>query len=301
VREYLTRLQLPAESFREEFIASGFSSPDEVIEGRTEGERLKRLVEQPRVHEAIIERSRQERELIMEYFAQEGLRGNRRIALVDLGWRGSIHKATHILLSRAGRAMITGYYLATRVAFAEDTIPGLASRSFLMHAGNPDTIAKKMLAFPQLLEIICSTASGSLLYFERAAGRVQGVFQEADASQDQQRHIAACHEGIVAFAQEFARSAPGLKFEEIPPLVASEAYFRLISQPTKEEAAMLGGLTFSDNAGSMTYQHCARFGSSSDPASLLADHYKAYWRQGLLAQPNSQAATLRTLLWLLQE
>jgi HAD superfamily hydrolase (TIGR01549 family) len=300
-REYLERLHLPADSFREEFIASGFSSLGELIEGRTQGERLKCLIEQPRVHEALVERSRQERDLIMDFFQQEGLRSNRRIALVDLGWRGSIHKATHLLLASGGPAMVTGYYLATRAAFGEDSIPGLASRSFLMHSGKPDDIARKMAPFPPLLEIICSSSSGSLINFDRAGGRVKGVFQEADASHEQHRQIAACHDGSVAFAQEFVKSAPGLKLDDIPPVVAGEAFFRLISQPTKEEATKLGGLTFSDNAGSMTSRHCARFRSPSDPASLLEDYHKAYWKPGLLAQPSPEAAALRTLLSLMQE
>jgi FMN phosphatase YigB (HAD superfamily) len=189
VREYLERLNLPAESFRAEFAASGFANLDEIIDGRHEGERLFRLVRQPRIQTAILERSRLEKELLLAFFGQEGLRTGRKIALVDLGWRGSVHKAAHLLLSRPGHpANLVGYYLATSAGFANDMAPGLSARGFLMHEGKPEATAQRISQFPQLLEILCSGVTGSLLHFERAADRIQGVFQEPDASTMEYAH-----------------------------------------------------------------------------------------------------------------
>jgi hypothetical protein len=114
--------------------------------------------------------------------------------------------------------------------------------------------------------------------------------------------VATCHDGAVAFARDFARARWELQLgDEIPPLIAGEALFRVTGNPTKEEAVRLGGLTLSDNAGSTTRRACAQFRGPNEFPSLLEDYRKAYWKPGLLAQPNLQAATLRTLLWLMQD
>jgi hypothetical protein len=192
--------------------------------------------------------------------------------------------------------------LGTSSGFAINPVSGLAARGFLMHEGKPEATAQRIWQFPHLLEIICSSAGGSLLYFEHAGGRVQGIFQEPDASSEQQRQIATCHDGIVAFADDFAKARSELQLgDDIAPAIAAEALFRVIGNPTKEEAVRLGGLTLSDNAGSMNRRACAQFRASNECASLLEDYRKAFWQAGLLAQPNLQAATLRTLLWLMQE
>lgn len=157
-------------------------------------------------------------------------------------------------------------------------------------------MAQRVAQFPQLLEIICSSAGGSLLYFQRNEDRIEGVFQEPDASTEQRQQIASCHDGAVAFARDFAKAKTDLHLgNEIPPPIAADALLRLIGNPTRNEAVRLGALTLSD-AGSMTLRDCAQFRQATNVESLLENYQRAYWKPGLIGQPCEEAATLRTLL-----
>jgi hypothetical protein len=82
--------------------------------------------------------------------------------------------------------------------------------------------------------------------------------------------------------------------------MASEEFFRVINQPSREEASQLGGLVHCDNLGSSSTHTCARLRPTDDPEQLLEDYKQAHWKQGLLSLPTPEAAALRTLLWIIE-
>jgi predicted HAD superfamily hydrolase len=299
-RDYLSRFHLNADAFVKEVRECGFESLHQAINGQLDSARLLRLIEQPRVRAALIERSRIERPAFEEYLRQEGLFESNRIALVDIGWRGNIQKAIHLMLAQAARKpRLVGYYLGTTALFGEVMVPGLEFHSYLMHLGEPVHVARLLELF--FVEIVCSCDSQSVLYFERKGGLIQGVFQAPDTSNEQSRLLAKVREGIMSFAENYRKHGLLLGLIEIPPFVAAENLLRLISNPTKREAVEFGGLSHCDNATSAKKRMLARFGPHTDLASLWNDYQNALWKPGLLAQPSEKAAALRTLLWMLQE
>jgi hypothetical protein len=172
------------------------------------------------------------------------------------------------------------------------------------YLGGPDDShppVRGISAVPQLLEIVCSSASGSLRHFARTGGEYHPVLQPNPASAEQLHALGEMHDGITAFAREY-RATPGtLGADEIPPGVAVEGFLRLVREPTKEEAVRVGGLVHGDDFGTSTARHAARFRPTSDTAEALwEDYQRAYWKAGLLNQPSPQGAALRTLWWLMQ-
>jgi hypothetical protein len=152
--------------------------------------------------------------------------------------------------------------------------------------------------FLNLFEIVYSSPEGSVLCFEQNGERVVPVRQPADKSEAQCRHLEAIHDGAVAFAEEYRRRSAPLRLPPISPEAAAERFFRVVLQPTPEEARLLGETVHCDNLGSASQHVSARLEPGTDPAALIAAYEQAHWKQGLLAQATPETAALRTLLWL---
>ena len=300
VREYMERLGINASCFTAEARAAGFTSLDQQIDGRFETQRLVELLLQKRVMNVLLERSRTERAALAAYLEHEGLTACRNVALVDLGWSGTIHKSLHILLqSLAPSTQVTGYYVATFPEAGHSVVPGLQARSYLAHRGEPQQVYHRIVQFLNFFEIVYSSSEGSLLYFDlRADGRAEPVCQPPDKSDAQCRHLEAIHEGAVAFAETYRRRGTPLTLGPLPPEAAAERVFRVILQPTPEEARHLGSTVHCDNLGSASQHVSARLRQTTEPSELIADYERAHWKQGLLAMATPETAALRTLLWL---
>jgi predicted HAD superfamily hydrolase len=302
VREYLDRLGIDAEPFEEEALAAGFSSLDERIDGRNDTNRLLQFFTQNSVLRTLLDRGNREREALVAYLRQQGLLDHSRVALVDLGWTGTIHKCLHVLLGRvAPGTRLTGYYLATFPDAEHTIIPGVERRSYLATAGEPFSVYAKIQSFLNLFETVYTSTEGSTLYFESApGGHAAAVHQQSDKSPEQCSNLNAMHAGALAFAEDFRRIAAGFDFPPMPPELASDEFFRVIERPTFEEARLLGGLVHCDNLGSMSTHVSAGLRPGGDPASLLEDLAESNWKQGVISLPTPEAAALRTLLWLME-
>lgn len=301
VRSYLERLNVPADDFEQEFLNCGFLSSNEMVDGRIDHQKLFALLNQPRVLSAVKERSRHERNLIERFFAQEGLCGRQKIALIDLGWNGTIQKAAHYLLEQKVNPLhLKGYYVATKSSFSCNETPGMQHDGYLVYKGNPSNVDQLITSCYVFMEIVFSSLSGSLACFEESGEKVRGIFQESDKSAEQSSILQRIHEGVLLFAQEFREAQKQYGFGTIPPLVAAEEIFRLFSRPTAEEAEKIGALAHSENYGMTTHRYVAKFQPSLDPQSVLNDLHSAYWRAGLVGQDNEQAMILRSLLWLME-
>ncbi len=305
VREYLERLEIAADSFEREALLAGFTSLDERIDGRFETKRLMQFFVQQPVLRALIARGNREREALAAFLKEQGVLDHSRVALVDLGWTGTIHKCLHVLLNRIAPATrLTGYYIATFPDADHTIFPDLERRCYLAHGGEPLHIFAKIQSFLNLFETVYTSTAGSTLYFESKIssepGEAVAVRQAADKSIEQCNDLMAIHAGALAFAQDLRRIAAPFDLPLLPPELASEEFFRVIERPTAKEARLLGGLAHCDNLGSSSTHLSASLRPGGDPAELLEDFHKANWKQGVLSLPTPEAASLRTLLWLME-
>jgi predicted HAD superfamily hydrolase len=299
MREYIERLGLSAEKYRAEALEAGFESMDECIDARLSAERLITFFFSRPVLLDLLNRGRAERESLLAYLKKKGVASHAKVALVDLGWAGTIHQCLHVLLkSVASPTHLTGYYMATFAA-ADHAITDVSVASYLAHKGQPAAVCAQIRSFLNLFETVYTSAEGSLLYFEGTSRKnVEAVRQASDKSADQTRNLHKMHQGALAFAEDFRHRNPDWKSSPLPPELASEGVFRVINQPTIEEAQFLGGLVHCDNFGSSSTHVSASLNAISDPTQLVESFKKVHWKQGCLALPTVEAAALRTLLWL---
>jgi predicted HAD superfamily hydrolase len=302
-REFLERVGINAESHRADFVAAGFRSLDEVV-ANDSGEAMARvaaLLSRPAIARALIDRSRQERRLLLEFLDAEGVSAPGRIALVDIGWNGTIQRAlTSVFELERRSASVHGYYLgatagAKRELSATSTVSG-----YLFSGSDPVERQSIVFRFRQLVEFICTTSRGSLRGFRRDAnGCVVPVHGAVDHSEVAQQAHAQLRAGALAYAEALRAERALFGFEQVGPDAAMRALARVIMQPTAEEAELIGDIGHAEGLGSDRSRAMASFSTGPwSRESLLTDYRRSYWQAGLLARRDPRALVLRTMEWL---
>ncbi len=300
-REFLERFGVRTADLGGAFRAAGFASMDEVVDpdDRTAMLRIAALMARPEVNAALEARSRDERALLLDYLAQEGVLDTGRTALVDIGWNATIQKSLMAALHVEGRcADVTGYYLGTLGAAHVD-LGGSTAAGYLFEAGRPIERRQAVMQLPQLLEFVCSTMRGSLRGFTREGGRVVPVHGPVEHDEAQQQVHEALRAGTLAFARTFAGHAAALGVDVVSPDAAVRRFARVVSRPTAEEAAHIGAITHGEGLASDRARSLASFAPDSFTVDAIhRDVTQAYWPAGLAARRSPQALVLRTLQWL---
>lgn len=301
VGEFLTRLRIRIDDLSAAFTQSGFSGPDEVV-GVNESTRLSNLFSHPKVVERISKRSAEERDLLMAYLRQERVVGHgKRVALIDIGWNATIQKSLdHAARTARVKADVVGYYLGT---FAQSRVDAVSPmRGYLCELGQPAERTRPLIEFRQLVEFICTSARGSLLHFARKGNAIVPVVAEPDHNVEQMAAIRELHEGAMDYARLVREEGASFRVNKLDAEAASEALFRVIANPTAEEAHVIGTISHGDGMGASASRAFAAFRKENfTPSGVLEDYRRAYWKAGMLNQHSAQALMLRSLLWLHEE
>jgi predicted HAD superfamily hydrolase len=297
-REFLRHLCVNPKDFENEFAIANFSSPEEMVyPGKLV--KLFDLFRQEKVMRAVLERSRAERPLLIQYLKQEGFFDHSQVGVVEIGWGGRVQKALQALLNQMQSPVsMNGYYLATFEVFLANNVPNVKHSSFLLHNGQPVDWMRAVSSGLRILENVYTSTNGTLLYFQEDGGVVRPVFSGSGLSDQQVQMLNSVHGGIRQFAADFASRQDCFQFENIPAVMAIEPFLRLALQPSPEEAHVIGELAYTDNFGSNGARKIAGFRPESQTIpDLWKDFEDAPWKQGLINQNNERAQALRCVLW----
>ncbi len=301
VREFLERLGLTADGFAKEFRVSGFASAEDVIVPRdpAAAKRLVALLKQPKVVRALHERSAVERELLLAYLDQQGVLAGGRIALVDIGWNGTIQKSLVAALALEGRTQhLRGYYLGSlppaHVELGTSTAAG-----FLFEGGVPAERADPVIGVRQVVEFMFTTMRGSLRSFTRHHGTVIPVHGSFEHDAARSTHLSALREGVRQYTTDFAALRQSVAVHDLSPDAAVRGLVRTLTTPTAEEATCIGDIEHDDGLGTARARRVAAFTTGAwDVDALNRDAAQTYWPAGLAARRGPQALVLRTMRWL---
>jgi FMN phosphatase YigB (HAD superfamily) len=300
-RGFLERFGVQVAPLAAEFRAAGFTSVDDIVSPR-DGlavQRLHALFARPAVLTALVQCARAERALLWRYLQQERVTSPGRIALVDIGWNGTIQKSLMAIGALQGCALdVHGFYLGTQPAIAPD-LGGSRSTGFYFDAGQPVARARAMLDLQQLVEFICTSDRGSLHGFRMSGARVEPVHGAVEHPDAQREAHAQLRSGAIAFARGLAAEQTVFGAHAVSADAGLRHFARAVQHPTPEEAEHIGNIRHGDGLGSDRLRSLARFGDGPVTIeSLMADYARAYWRTGLLARREPAALALRTVLWM---
>jgi FMN phosphatase YigB (HAD superfamily) len=240
----------------------------------------------------------------MAYF-EPFVRGQERIGVVDLGWRGTIQHNISRILAREGRPLaISGRYLATSSLACELALEGLDIRGFLGNfefAQNPRLLVNPMLKHPEIMEQVISANIGTTLGYRLIdENRAEPVLGEVKAAPSEQRIRNLIQEGILEFQNTWLSlrknnpKALDRYFETLEVEVARSSAAiinRLIRFPTREEARRFGAFHHDDDfAAAVGWRRIC----DSDAADAFRKEGivgKGYWPQGIVAMENPDLIT----------
>ncbi len=197
------------------------------------------------------------RERLLDHLRAEGALEESEIALVDLGWGGTIQHYLSKVLSIASTGIkASGYYLITDERSARLNLDGLHTEAYLAQSGHPREVVATVVRSPEVLEQCVNDLCGSLLGFDDSGEPVLGVYSDTPSQEVERRAVQA---GIFTFQREWNRYADG---DPAWPLLTGDGRERLarilvsaIKSPTQREALLFGNWAHEDNFGSSAVTH----------------------------------------------
>ncbi len=203
------------------------------------------LTTNPELRGPMVEQARRLRERVVECVRARVPGGEGQIALVDLGWGGTIQKLLQDILLRERVPIATaGLYLITHDLAARRMVHGVDMAGYLGSCGVPGPGVRSVMRSPEILEQLCMPDVGSQLDLNADLEPV--LADPIDSALVQSAERGAAQAGILAFQREWARYA-----ELIPGpirLVRDDARRLLLAQVARATgvADLLRGRDFRD-------------------------------------------------------
>lgn len=302
---------LAVDDFREHALKHGFIQLDEPLYDWNDPRLLNFLADE-QVQTQIATFGQSARADLETYFTQLGFFDCQRVALVDIGWSGTIQKfLTEAFAHRQDFPEVRGYYFAfvgqMHSEFARaDHIDGLLS-----DVRNQNLCERTPGEFEELFEQGARALEATTLGYRRLDdGRVTPVLKD-DSSPDRQGeiasnpHIAAMHQGALEHLEHFyaAHELTGYNFAQLKPYLLA-LLERAVVYPTKEEISQIGQLVHTEDFG---HDHTLDIGNRSlewrqfllRPRRFMHELRLAPWRYAILARlPIPVPTWFYRMLWM---
>jgi FMN phosphatase YigB (HAD superfamily) len=286
VEEYLTRIRLNPDNYRAQMDQLGLPAGT-MIDGEPKRAKLRRLLQD--LEPEILGIARQERDLLLRYLQQEGCLDTGKLALCDIGWRGSLQRSlTAVAKEKHPDTEVVGYYFATYGPGHQANFGGPAY-GWVIDGDLPESRRRILQSGITIVEFLFTARHGTVLHYADKQGAVEaalapvGVNAEyADAADQVQREA-------LRFVDRYIRAFSGLQ----PPALGLDDAFpllaRLIDRPTLAEAKAIGDLVLADGLGTFRFgqpiaQPPSFWQMLARPASIRDKFVQAPWRLGLLVR-----------------
>jgi FMN phosphatase YigB (HAD superfamily) len=271
-------------------------SIDQPIRG-WESERYARLLDDGEFQSTVVRHAGPARSLLRRYLEQEGFFGSQRVAVVDIGWNGTIQYALRGAFGEeADFPETAGFYLSFNDGFRYGFGPDEA-KGFL-YDGRAGPASHNVFAlFEELFENAARAHHGTTVgYREAAGGAVEPVLRSSEmpdrlAEREFEARMTSLRQGVLDFADAFAKALrlTGYGFEDIKPALLALAE-RCVIHPSREETAHLLEIVHAEDLGSGDVMN---FREYRLPGLSILLHPKRFIR--LLRSSNWKYGTARTL------
>jgi predicted HAD superfamily hydrolase len=284
VADHLRRLGLAPEMFRNAAQAAGFESIDEVV--RNGEPRMHTLL--TRLYEPLLVESARRRPLPKRYI-ERFVGGARRLMLVDIGWVGNMQSSFLRLLEPfTGDLQVRGHYVGLFGSARENDYPGQTMEGWLIHYGDLAELERKVwwAGGVELLEFaMCAPHGTTLGYALTEGGEVQPILESTETDAESYALSARVQKGAEQFLEEYLAIHGGIPAVALASRVWANEFYRLVTEPTLEEAELLGDLTHSDSAGDTRGRLAIAPRLPADnPAEVSEALERSYWKAGFMVR-----------------
>jgi predicted HAD superfamily hydrolase len=246
---------LPAEDFADLAREQGFADLAEPLHDWRDPRLLAFLADE-RVQTRIRSIGVIARERLRRYFEQQGFFACERVALVDIGWNGTIQKFLRDSFGkRPDYPDVHGWYFAFVAAMHGDFGMGDRIEGLILDARRDDPYERAPMDFEEIFEQGARSGEGTTLGYAEQDGQVIPVLKD-DRAPDRQGEI-ACNPlverfqaGVLDHLEHFhaAWRLTGHNATEIKPYVLG-LLERAVAYPTREEAREISRLVHTEDFG----------------------------------------------------
>lgn len=199
----------------------------------------------------IVSAAKKERTNYLEYLEGTGLLDDGEVALVDIGYAGTMQESLYLLTDR--QKLFGGYYLMTfRQALKRVDAYGMPIRGYLGEFVDRHDTHHPFCRNVPLYETLFSSVDTSFVRMDRDwKGRLTPIFMERFAAEAKREEVVhRIHKGALSFIEEAASIfGSHLKNLDIEPVKSLRVLEKFFSEPHPVDAQMFAGLVFEDAYG----------------------------------------------------
>jgi predicted HAD superfamily hydrolase len=285
VADHLTRIGIDPQANLAKIHAAGFNDMRHRVNSDAELQMLRILyvsLESEILHEAELERSS-----FVKYLEYLKLSDFKKIALVDVGWHGTLQEAiSQHLTDWDWHGELNGYYFGTFAPTAQKIQNGLRIESFTCHCGEPENLLRTVKASVEFFEWFFSAPHGSVIRFKQNnTGKIMPVLEE---NSFETYRIETSHKAQLAaleYIEDKLRIGKPWGLRNKTPEEGLSMISSLLHEPTFEEACQLGNVPHVEGFGeSREVNYLAKpSGKLFNPIYLMnlrRDYGKSHWKTG---------------------
>jgi hypothetical protein len=297
--DFLTRIGFKAVDYTSQMQQAGITSPSQIVSTPADFDKLRTLF--TLLEQQVIKRAAEERNLLESYLEQEKLWDYQRVALIDVGWNGTMQKSLQRLITKLEREVeLFGYYFGT---FKSDATLPPNAHGYLINAHEPKDRFFMLLEGIWLIEMMLFAPHGSVVRLKQEPDKIVPVFASEPHNEYRERATREMQSGALDFVRDT------LNLFGIMPMTVEEAarpLQRLAFKPTALEVEMLGDLQLSESFGELdkalfVAKPTGRF--LFQPKKLLREYKQASWKEGYLRRSKANPLykfslrTMRRMKW----
>ena len=189
--------------------------------------RFRLLIEDPDFQENIKKQTKPKNDALQRYLEKEQFFKYPKVALVDIGWMGTIQRFLYDAIKhREDKPKFHGYLLAASRGVPYPTIEGNQVKGIIYDREHFDFAASTIMYNRDLFEEACRAPHPTMAGYDLSQGEVKLIFRSRDdaigiAEEEQDRYFSALQEGIIDAAPFYgaALSMMGFTYKDLMPWV----------------------------------------------------------------------------------
>jgi predicted HAD superfamily hydrolase len=224
---------------------AGYSSADEIVPNGD----LRMFSLLNSLWNNILLEAKKRRPLPLRYVT-ELAEGVTRLGIEDIGWTGNMQGGFARLLQLTRTDFqISGYYLGTFGMLTQNYLPRNVFHGYLVNENEPWELCNSLInGGVELLEFALMAPHGTTLGYREENGRVTPVLEESKEDKTVQDLAQRVQKGALDFIDTVLPQILEMGIDSFISQRWADPFFRLVNDPSREEADMLGELTHSDTA-----------------------------------------------------
>lgn len=284
VKDYLARVDLYASNYSKEIQEAGFSNKEHIIVTTEDKRKLASLFNL--LIKDVAKVSEIERRHLIKYLEQVEFIGAKKIAIVDIGWQGTIQNSLSELMTIANQKVeISGYYIGTFRTAAKYIDKGMNMSGYMCNLSAPKNNFNILSESVHMFEFIFSAPHGSVIKFREEGNKIVPVCEPNESSAQKIKIINNFQKGALDFISDFKEVEKAFKEIHINPEFAIKPISRLLNNPTYNESIHFGDLKHSEYVGDNSYENCFAKASSPwkmyfNPLKFRRKYSSALWKAG---------------------